>query len=357
MHERYCDADRVWYPLAPGDTGTDPPSGTGGPVRPRGPVPDTLEAGAPARLRQGNDGGHGHGRMRLDVLMVVHFNEDMLAGAVDAEVFAAAERLLAGGAVGSFADATGGATAIVQVGQGHPVEVWVGIVHGGLDTECDCDAGRDDLCAHAVAVTLAALRSGFTWSSGATPPSEAVEPEVRELVEAADRLSRRRLTMLVATHASTDRRLRTRLLVEAGQLGPLARPEADQLRQTLNAIATEATTGWWQMPDVVTAGEAIISELEIISERSASMSALLLVEHAATLWDGLAAHLFDDWEHYEGVPEEMGARVRAVHLQLCERLQPDPDELAERLNRIIGSAESVSCLDAPHDYAPFRNRA
>ncbi|HEY6797126.1 MAG TPA: hypothetical protein VI248_20840 [Kineosporiaceae bacterium] len=288
--------------------------------------------------------------MRLDVLVAVRLDEDMLAGAVDAEVFADAEWLLAHGVVGSIADATGGAAAVVQVGQGRRVEVWVGVVHGGLCAECDCEAGRDDLCAHAVAVTLAALRSGFTWSSGAAPPSGSVDPQVRELVEAADRLSRRRLTMLVATHATTDRRLRTRLLVEAGQLGPLTQPEADQLRRTLGAIAAEATTGRWQMPDVVTAGEAIISELEILSARPASVPALLLVEHAAGLWDGLAAHLFDDWEHYDGVPEEMGERVRRVHLHVCEQLRPDPDELAERLNRIISAAQAVSCLDSPNDY-------
>jgi hypothetical protein len=107
-------------------------------------------------------------------------------------------------------------------------------------------------------------------------------------------------------------------------------------------MAAEATTGRWQMHDVVTAGEAIISELEIISARPASMPALLLVEYAAGLWDGLAAHLFDDWKHYEGVPEEMGERVRRVHLHLCEQLRPDPGELTERLDRIISGAEAVS---------------
>jgi hypothetical protein len=84
------------------------------------------------------------------------------------------------------------------------------------------------------------------------------------------------------------------------------------------------------------------------------MPALLLVEYAAGLWDGLAAHLFDDWEHYEGVPEEMGERVRRVHLHLCEQLQPGPEELTERLEQIISGAEAVSCLDAPHDYLAFR---
>jgi uncharacterized Zn finger protein len=292
--------------------------------------------------------------MRLDVLVAVRFDEDMLAGAVDAEVFAAAGQLLTDGCVGQIGEADGGATAVVQVGHGRCVDVWVGVVHGGLSADCECDAGPDDLCTHAVAVTLGALRSGFTWSSGAAALSGSVDPKVRELIEVADRLSRRRLARLVATHATTDRRLRVRLLVEAGQLGALAESEADQLRRSLGAIAAEATTGRWQMHDVVTAGEAVISELEILAARPASVSALLLVEDAAVLWDGLAAHLFDDWEHFDGVAEEMGERVRRVHLHLCEQLRPDPRELAERLDRIIGAAEAVSCLDVPHDYLAYR---
>jgi hypothetical protein len=292
--------------------------------------------------------------MRLDVPVAVRLNEDMLAGAVDAEVFAAAARLLAAGAVEEIGEVSGGATAVVRASRGRGLDVWVGVVHGDLSAECECEASPDDLCVHAVAVTLGALRSGFTWSSGATLPWESFDPQVRDLIEVAGRLSRRRLTELVATHAATDRRLRTRLLVEAGELGALAPSEAGELRRSLGAIAAGATTGRWQMPDVVTAGEAIIRELEIISERPASVPALLLVEYAAGLWDGLAAHLFDDWEHYDGVPEEMGERVRRVHLHLCEQLRPDPGDLADRLERIISDAEAVSCLDAPHDYLAFR---
>lgn len=292
--------------------------------------------------------------MRLDVLVAVRFNEDMLVGAVDAEAFAAAGQYLADGCVGQIDEAGGGATAAVRVGHGRCVDVWVGIVHGGLSAECECDAGPEDLCTHAVAVTLGALRSGFTWSSGASPPSESDDPQIRELIEVADRLSRRQLSTVLATHAATDRRLRARLLVEAGQVGPLAESEADQLRRMLGGIAAGATTGRWQMHDVVAAGEAIIDELEIIAVRPASVAALLLVEDAARLWDGLAAHLFDDWEHFDGVPEEMGERVRRIHLHLCEQLRPDPDELTERLDRIIAAAEGVSCLDAPHDYLVYR---
>ncbi|MFI5954931.1 hypothetical protein [Cryptosporangium sp. NPDC051539] len=290
--------------------------------------------------------------------MAVRLNESMVASAVDAEAFAAAEQLLSSAAVGEVSEAGGGATASVRAGRGRGVDVWVGVVDGCLSTECECDveradsfAGREDLCIHAVAVALRALRGGFAWSSAAVPPSAAVlAPQVRELTEVAEKLSRRRLAVLVATFAAADPRLRTRLLVEAGELGPLTQADADQLRRSLSAIAAEAITGRWDMHDVVTAGEKLIGELETVAERPASIPAMLLAEYAAGLWDGLAAHLFDDWEHYDGVPEEMGERVRRVHLHLCEQLQPDPGELTERLDRIISKAEVTSCLDAPHEY-------
>jgi hypothetical protein len=291
--------------------------------------------------------------------MAVRLNEDMVAGSVDAEVLAAAERLLSSAAVGPIGEAGGGATAVVEVGPGRGLEVWVGAVDGVLGAECDCDVEwvtrREDLCSHAVAVTLSALRGGFSWASAAVPPSAAVlDPGARELLEVAERMPRRRLAMLVAAYAATDRRLRTRLLVEAGELGPLTDTEAAQLRRVFGSTAAEVTSGRWDMQDVVVAGETIIAEVEILAERPAAMPALLLVEHAAEVWDGLATHLFDDWEHYEGVPEEMGERLRQVHLRLCEQLQPDPEELAERLDRIISAAEVTSCLDSPQEYLALR---
>jgi hypothetical protein len=173
------------------------------------------------------------------------------------------------------------------------------------------------------------------------------------LVTVAEGLPHRRLALLVATFAATDRRVRTRLLSQAGQVGPLTEAEAASLRPVLDATARDATTGRWDMPGVVSAGEALISEAEVIAERPASVTALLLIEHIAELWDGLAAHLFDDWEHYDGVPEEMGERVRRVHVQLCEQLQPDPHELTERLEHIISAAEATSCLACPQDYLAF----
>jgi hypothetical protein len=289
--------------------------------------------------------------------MAVRIDEDAVRDSVDADVLSKADELLSSAAVGEITAVGGGATALVRAGHDLRYETWVGVVGGDFIGECDCDSSDsspDELCAHAVAVTLSAVRDRFPWSSAATPPSEAMDPEVRRFATMASGLSPRRLIVLIAEFAASDRRIATRLMAQAGVLGPLTEAELATLRRLIDSLAREATTGRWDMHDVVKAGEAIIAELDVLAQRPASEGALLLVEHAAVLWDELASHLFDDWEHFDGVPEEMGSRLREIHLRLCEELQPDPDELARRLEKIITrSEEFTSCLDAPDEYQPL----
>lgn len=288
--------------------------------------------------------------------MAVRIDEDAVRDSVDAEVLGEADQLLASGAVGEITPAGGGASAIVRTEGDVQYESWVGVVGGDFVGECDCaSSSPDELCAHAVAVTLSAVREKFPWSSAATPPSGALDPETRRFAAIASGLPPRRLITLVAEFAATDRRFATRLMAQAGVLGPMTGPELATLRRHLNSLANEATTGEWQTHEVAKAGEEIIAELEVLAQRPASEEALLLVEHAAALWDDLASHLFDDWEHFEGVPEEMGSRVLDIHLRLCEELQPDPEELAQRLKKITAKAEFTSCLDAPDEYQALLN--
>ncbi|MEU7590742.1 hypothetical protein AB0A95_31175 [Micromonospora sp. NPDC049230] len=95
-------------------------------------------------------------------------------------------------------------------------EVWVGITADGFTAECDC-AAAEELCVHAVALTATALDDGFTWSSAATPPSAlAVDPRVAELAEVAGSIPARRLALLVAEWAATDRVWENRLRAQAG---------------------------------------------------------------------------------------------------------------------------------------------
>jgi hypothetical protein len=297
--------------------------------------------------------------------MGVRLSEDALRGAVGSAVFDAARELFLAGAVGEITPVRGGASASVgsEPGgdlpgrdlPGRDLDVWVGVVDSELEAECGCGTGEgDDLCHHAVALALAAVDSGFTWRPVPAGDVPEIDPRVHGLQEAARRVPHDVLALIVAEFAVDDRPLEARLLVEAGELGPVSRAEAAGTLRSLDAVAQDATCGHWQRHDVVTAGEAIIETVETLGQRPASLPALRVVEHAARLWDGLAAHLFDDFAHFEGVPEEMGARMRRVHLRLCGSLDPDDlTDLAERLQEIAEAAEHVSCLDAPEEYAPF----
>ncbi|WP_326556422.1 hypothetical protein [Micromonospora sp. NBC_01796] len=284
--------------------------------------------------------------------MVVRIDVDAVRGAVDPAVYREAEELLADGRLGRTVEVGGGLIGAVH-GEGTTAyEVWVGVVGGAFTGECECaasEADPDELCVHAVTLTLAALRDGFHWSSAATAPSTVeVDPEVRRLAEVAATLPIRRLAMLVAEHAVTDRRLETRLLTYAGQLGAPTDPELADVRATVDGLtATDESDPY----DAAKAGQQLVEELEVLAQRPATESTLLTVEYAARRWDTLLGSLGEaaDDEDFE----EIGSALRAVHVRLCAELRPDPDALVERMLDIIEAAEPVtSCLDLPTDYLP-----
>ncbi|MET8045629.1 hypothetical protein ABZU25_32765 [Micromonospora sp. NPDC005215] len=283
--------------------------------------------------------------------MAVSIDIDALRDAAGPMVCAAADELQAAGQPVVPTPVGGGVSVVFRAAGQPPREVWVGITADGFTAECDC-ALDEELCAHAVALTATALDGGFAWSSSAIPPSVvAIEPRVAELVEVAGSISARRLALLVAEWAATDRVLESRLRSQAGQLASLSAAELAGIRRTIDNLAHDATSGnRWDLHDVERAGRAIVEEVEVLAQRPPTQETLLLVERAARLWDGLSGYLNDAWETYEEEPAEIGGALRAVHVQLCEQVQPDPEELAARLVAIVEAAEVDSCLDEPEDY-------
>ncbi|MCX4471129.1 hypothetical protein OOK41_12545 [Micromonospora sp. NBC_01655] len=283
--------------------------------------------------------------------MAVRIDIEALRDAAGFVACEAADKFQAAGQPVEIMALGGGASCVIREAGQPPYEVWVGVTADGFTTECDCPAGAD-LCGHAVALTAAALADGLTWSSAATPPSAVeIDPRLAGLAELARSIPARRLALLVAEWAATDRVLENRLLAYTGRLSTLTAAELDDARRTIDNIAHEATSGdRWDLHDVEKAGRALVEEVRVLAERPATEGTLLVVERAARAWDGLAGYLYDAWETYEDEPGEIGGALRAAHVQLCEQVQPDPDELAARLAEIIGSAEVDSCLDEPWDY-------
>jgi hypothetical protein len=285
--------------------------------------------------------------------VAVRLESAAVRDAAGPKIYQAAEELLSSGRLGRIVEVGGGAASSVSDGEDSACEVWVGVVSGAVSAECDCaEAGADDLCVHAVALTLAAIRDHFPWASAATPPSQAfIDPEVHRLIEVAATLPPRRLAILLGEHAAIDRRLQARLLAAAGRLGPLTGEQATTISRTIDSVAADATAGQFDLHDVAKAGQWIVQEMQVLAQRPACLDALYVVEHAARVWDGLAGYLYDAWETYETEPEEIGGALRAVHVQMCGQLRPDPDDLAQRLREIINAADFTSCLDQPDDYA------
>ncbi|MDG4796685.1 hypothetical protein [Micromonospora sp. WMMD1082] len=289
--------------------------------------------------------------------MAVRIDVDALRDAAGSVVCDAADKLRAAGQPDVISPAGGGASGTIRAAGQAPLDVWVGIAADGFTAECDCPA-PEELCAHAVALAVAALAEEFAWSSLATPPSAVeVEPRVAELAALAHTIPARRLALLLAEWAVTDRVLESRLLAYAGRLAPVTDAALADVRRTIDNLAHEATNGSrWDLHDVEKAGRAIVEEVRVLAQRPASIEAVLVVERAARAWDGLAGYLHDAWETYEDEPAEIGDALRAAHVQLCEQVQPDPDELAARLTEIIAAAEVDSCLDEPWDYLGLLGR-
>lgn len=77
------------------------------------------------------------------------------------------------------------------------------------------------------------------------------------------------------------------------------------------------------------------AEVEILCARPATSTALELVEEAILVWDELSGHLRDAYHITRTEPEEITEPLVCAHRDLCERLDLDPDEIAERLNRLV----------------------
>ncbi|MGF1425624.1 hypothetical protein [Kitasatospora sp. LaBMicrA B282] len=264
---------------------------------------------------------------------------DTIRAATSARVFRGGESLLAAGVVRGLEPGCGGVNADVADGS-QSWQVWVGVVGGVLTGECDCrDARVAAMCPHTVAAALAGV-------------------PCRVRLDRTARVARRHpptaLVALIARHAVRDRLLATDLEVATGHLGALSTEDLALLRALIDEARSIPDGRYeYDLHDIVTAVRAVLDELRAQVLRPPSWALLDAVEYVVECWDHLAGVLSQDWRTYDNESGEIGSELAAIHVDLCEQLQGDPLELAERLATLAAAACQVDCCLSPP--APYQH--
>lgn len=269
--------------------------------------------------------------------MAVRIDVPAFRASIPAEVAAAADRLLRDGGVSDLEAVGGGARAVVSDG-GIRFQPWVGVVDRALTGDCDCAerSADDDFCAHAVAVALTALDADVKFSAeGRSHGAGPIEPERAEYVKAVHRLGPRRLTDLVVEQAMRDRLFATRLLGRAGMLDPVDESALAGFQAVIGEASATTTGTNWEIADVEHAGQRLVAEVEILRARPVVPAMLDLVEQAIVVWDELAGHLIDAYYARRIGPDEISEPLTDAYRDLCELLDLDPEEIADRLTRLL----------------------
>ncbi len=293
--------------------------------------------------------------VRLDVTVAVSVDVEALLEAAGPRVGAAGREHVAQGRVSGLTPVDGGVRATVAGREGGRTQVSVTVAGRALVVDCDRDSElAGDLCEHAVAVVLAARDTGMTWTSmallrGAEP---AGQERGRLVAEAAASLTRAELARLVVAQAAEDRLFAAKVLRRAGKLEPPSPTELMRIRGLVRDVGRIPVDGdRWELHDLVEAGREMLADLEILAVGPVTVEFVDVVEDAIGVWDGLAGYLGGAWEVLDTEGGEIGESFAALHLRLCDELQPDPAELGRRLAELVEAAHSDSCLDAPDGYA------
>ena len=278
--------------------------------------------------------------MTLAELLTVELVQS-LAGA---KSFARGMAYFQEGAVGLLEEDGKSVTATVQ--GTHRYRVSLAVDEEELEYDCTCPVGTDGLfCKHAVAVALSWLEN-----SGAEtfPPDEAAKPKKKRITKAEqlrqylETLSDAKLRDLLLDAAERDRSFRDKLLLTA-------RSATSKGIADLRGIVNQATRVNRYDEDAYDYTERLNDLADLLETRIDDGDAELvkLIEEAILQAEGGQEQIDDsDGDTYSGIE-----RLSEVHLRACQRLHPDPVELAERLFEYQMEGGSEAFYTILPDYA------
>ena len=255
--------------------------------------------------------------------------------------------------------------ATVQGTMPYIVELW--IEEGEPRWSCTCPAAEDgSFCKHCVAVVLtlnpdepaerpAKVQASSRATVGASrrdadrdSPPDSAAAEAHLLAEFVDGLPQDRLAEIVLERATSDWRLRERLLAEA-RAGRGEGPDLREWRGRIDGVFApyrgfvdyREARGWAEG-----VGE-MVDALGDLCDAGHPDAAALLAEHAHRR-AGKAVEYVDDSDGWLSIISE---QLFEVHLRACTEGTPEPVTLAERLLELELASDLEGFRRAPVAYA------
>ena len=248
------------------------------------------------------------------------------------------------GAVGLLAEDGHTVTATVQ--GTHRYRVSLSVDEEELEYDCTCPVGTDGLfCKHAVALALSWLENS---GEEVFPPDDAVKPKKKRISKAEqlrqylETLPEAKLRDLLMDAAERDRSFRDKLLLTA-------KSASSKSVGDLRGIVNQATRVNRYDEDAYNYAERMNDLADLLEKRIDDGDADLveLIEDAIFQAEGGQEQIDDsDGDTYSGIE-----RLGEVHLLACQRLNPDPVDLAERLFRYQMEGGSETFYAILPDYA------
>ena len=255
------------------------------------------------------------------------------------------------------------------------VELWIG--EGEPRWSCTCPAAEDgSFCKHCVAAALTLdpdeaadpppaappgpaehLRRVQPWASAAgsrrrsadrNPSPASAASEAHLLADFVAGLPQDRLAEIVLERATSDWRLRERLLAEA-RAGRGEGPDLREWRHRIDGafapyrefVTYQEARGWAEG-----VGE-VIDAVEDLCDAGQPDAAALLVEHAHRRAEEAIAYVDDS----DGWLSSISERLSEVHLRACTAGSPEPVALAGRLLELELASDLGGFRRAPVAYA------